>query len=60
MGKTVDEAMVNAEDALRDYVIETEKDGDPISPPSDLERVEIQPGQRLVSIPLRRVAEMGG
>ncbi len=35
MGKTVDEAMVNAEEALRDYAIEAEKDGEAITPPSD-------------------------
>ena len=38
MGKTVDEAMVNAEEALRDYAIEAEKDGEAITPPSDPER----------------------
>ena len=27
MGKTIDEAMVNAEEALRDYAIEVLKDG---------------------------------
>ena len=37
MGKTVDEAMVNAEEALRDYAIEAVKDGEEIAPPSDLE-----------------------
>ena len=56
MGKTIDEAMVNAEEALRDYVIEAEKDKEAIVPPSDLERVETQVGQTLVSIPLIRLA----
>ncbi|MDE0032547.1 MAG: type II toxin-antitoxin system HicB family antitoxin [Deltaproteobacteria bacterium] len=60
MGKTVDEAMVNAEEALHDYAIEAENDGEAIAPPSDSQRVEIQAGQTLVSILLRRVAEMGG
>ena len=33
MGVTMDEALLNAEEALRDYVIETEKTGDkPVSP----------------------------
>ena len=49
MGKTVDEALVNAEEALRDYAIEAEKDNEVITPPSDLERVEIQGGQTLVT-----------
>ncbi len=39
MGKTVNEAMVNAEEALRDYAIEAEKDGETITPPSDRRRV---------------------
>ena len=56
MGNTVDEAMVNAEEALRDCAIEAEKDGEPITPPSDLERVRIEAGQTLVSIPLLRLS----
>ena len=32
MGKTVDDAMVNAEEALRDYVLEALKDGEEITP----------------------------
>ena len=39
MGKTVDAAMVNADEALRDYEIEAEKDGEAITPPSDRRRV---------------------
>ncbi len=54
MGKTVDEAMLNAEEALRDYAVETEKDGEVITPPSALERVQSRAGQVLVSIPLIR------
>jgi len=56
MGNTVDEAMVNAEEALRDCAIEAEKDGEPITPPRDLERVRIETGQTLVSIPLIRLS----
>lgn len=56
MGNTVDEAMVNAEEALRDCAIEAEKDGEPITPPSDLERVRMGTGQTLVSIPLIRLS----
>ena len=48
--------MVNAEEALRDCEIEAEKDGEPITPPSDLERVRIEAGQTLVSIPLIRLS----
>ncbi len=56
MGKTIDEAMVNAEEALRDYAIEAEKDGEAITPPSALERVDPPAGQALVSIPLIRLS----
>lgn len=55
MGKTVDEALVNAEEALRDYAIEAEKDGEEILQPSALERVEVPSGNALVSVPLIRV-----
>lgn len=54
MGKTVDEALLNAEEALRDYAVEAEKDGEEITPPSALERVKPLAGQALVSIPLIR------
>ena len=56
MGKTLDEALVNAEEALRDYVIETEKDGETITPPSALEQVEPPDGCLLVSVPLLRLS----
>lgn len=54
MGKTVDEALVNAEEALRDYVTEADKDGEEILQPSALERVEVPRGNTLVSVPLIR------
>jgi len=56
MGKTVDEALLNAEETLRDYVIETETDGETITPPSALERVDVPNGQALVSVPLIRIS----
>jgi predicted RNase H-like HicB family nuclease len=56
MGKTVDEVLMNAEEALRDYVVEAEKDGETIPPPGDLERVEVPNGQALVSVPLIRIS----
>ena len=55
MGTTVDEALVSAEEALRDYAIEAEKDGEKISQPSALERVEVPGGNALVSVPLIRI-----
>ena len=52
MGDTIEEAMLNAEDSLRDYVVEMEKDGHEIATPSPLDSVEVPPGNQLVSIPL--------
>ena len=37
MGDTIDEALMNAEEALRDYVIETKKDGGEIVQPCELD-----------------------
>ncbi|MCY4613445.1 MAG: type II toxin-antitoxin system HicB family antitoxin [Nitrospira sp.] len=56
MGKTLDEALVNAEEALRDYVVEMEKDGETITPPSALEQVKTPAGCLLVSVPLLRLS----
>ena len=56
MGSTMDEALLNAEEALRDYVIETEKTGDELISPSLIEEVETPAGSALVSIPLVRLS----
>ena len=56
MGTTVDEALLHAEEALRDYVIETERDGEPITPPTSIEHVETPIGYTLVSVPLIRLS----
>lgn len=55
MGRTIDEALAHAKEALRDYVIETEKDGQEIVPPSSMEQVETPVGHSLVSVPLIRL-----
>ena len=52
MGNTVDEALLNAEDALRDYALEAERDGDELARPSPLQSIEIPVGNQLVSISL--------
>ena len=52
MGKTIDEAMAHAEEALRDYAIETGKDGSELTPPSAMEDVEVPTGYALVPIPM--------
>ena len=54
MGDTVDEALINAEAALRDYAVETERDGEVLATPSPFQSVETPTGNQLVSIPLIR------
>ncbi len=56
MGNTVDAALINAEEALRDYMIEAGKDGEAIALPSALEQVDVPTGQALVSVPLIRIS----
>ena len=56
MGVTMDEALLNAEEALRDYVIETEKTGDKPVSPSLIEEIETPAGSALVSVPLIRLS----
>ena len=54
MGDTIDEALMNAEEALRDYAIETEMDGDLIVQPCELDEVVVDPGQILTAVPMIR------
>ncbi|MDE0448790.1 MAG: type II toxin-antitoxin system HicB family antitoxin [Spirochaetaceae bacterium] len=56
MGTTVDEALLHAEEALRDYVNETERDGEPIAAPTSIEKIETPTGYTLVSVPLIRLS----
>ena len=55
MGATRDEAILQSEQALRDYAIETERDGEEMVPPSASDQIDIPPGHTLISvqIPLR-------
>ena len=55
MGSTRDEALLNAREALLDYVIETEKTGDELVSPSLIEEVEVLARVALVLIPLDRL-----
>ena len=50
MGATREEALLQAERALRDYAIETERAGEDMNPPSALEQIEIPTGHTLVSV----------
>ena len=52
MGETVEDALANAEEALRDYVTETERDGVPVAEPSPMEKVSPADGDVLAAIPL--------
>ena len=52
MGATMDEALLNAQEALLDYVIETEKAGDEIVSPSSIEEVETPVSATLLLITL--------
>ena len=46
MGETVDDALLNAEQALRDYVTETERDGVQVVDPSPIGRVSGCPSRQ--------------
>ena len=54
MGNTIDEALLNAEDALRDYAIEAERDGEELAVPSPFQAIQTPTGNQLVAIPLIR------
>ena len=54
MGHTVSEALLHAEEALRDYVAEMEKRGWEIAAPSAFADVNAPPGNILVLVPLVR------
>lgn len=56
MGPTVDEALINAEEALRDYALESERDGYELAVASPFQSIETPPGNQLVSIPLIRTS----
>ena len=51
MGETMDDALLNAEEVLRDYVTETERDGVRAAEASPMERVSPPEGSTLVTIP---------
>ena len=52
MGETVDDALLSAEEALRDYVTETVRDGERAAEPSPIERVSLPEGASLITVPL--------
>ena len=54
MGTTVDEALVNAEEAVRDWVESRELHGQSIPTPSEPESVDLEPGSTLTLVSLTR------
>ena len=56
MGETIDDAVSNAEEALRDYVTEAESDGVQLAEASPIEGVLAPDGFMLASIPLIRLS----
>ena len=54
MGHTIDEALTNAGEVLRDYAIEAERDGRPLAVPSAFEDVEAPAGSVLTAIDCER------
>ncbi len=56
MGDTIDAALLNAEESLRDYAIEAEKDGEALATPTPLEKVAVPVGSTLTSVPLIRLS----
>lgn len=56
MGETIDAALINAEESLRDYALDAERDGETLATPTPLEKVVVPQGSTLVSVPLIRVS----
>ena len=52
MGYTIDEALNNAGEALRDYALEAQRDGRPLAVPSDPGDIEAPAGSALTTIRL--------
>ena len=52
MGCTIDEALLNAGEVLRDYAVEAGRDGQPLATPTALEEIEVPAGSALISIGL--------
>ena len=53
MGSTVDEALLNAEDALADFVSMLEADGKDIPSPSSIDDISLEDGEMVAYVTLR-------
>ena len=56
MGGTIGDALVHAEGALRDYVMETERDGAQVAEASPMEKLRPPEGCVLVATPITRLS----
>ena len=48
MGYTVEDALINAEDALRDYTLDADQDGEILPEPSPFQSMDVPKGSQLV------------
>ena len=53
MGATVDEALVNAEAALADFVSILEEDGEEAPSPSSIDDIALEPGEMVAYVTLK-------
>ena len=53
MGATVDEALVNAEEALADFVRMLDEDGKAIPAPSSVDDIDLRPGEMVAYVTLK-------
>ncbi len=60
MGSTVDEAIENAEAALREWIDSMEDAGQPVAPPSALEAVSVPEGSALAFVTLTPLIAQSG
>ena len=58
MGDTLEEVFANAEEALRDYALESERDGLALIPPSASEHVRVPDGCTLTHVTLVRTSTL--
>ena len=58
MGDTPKEAMANAEEALKDYALESERDGLALIPPSASEHIQVPASCTLTHVTLARSSSL--
>ena len=58
MGDTLEQVLANAEEVLRDYALESERDGLALIPPSASERIQVPDGCTLTHVTLVRTSTL--